>query len=183
LIEVLVALVVSGLVVSLAYAALQGGLEARERLDRHRNGVESLAGMRTVLGNALRHALSGARGGPDVFSLADRSGPGGPADSLVFLTRGIVAPNGTSQAWRAIVTADSDGLRFFASPLDGSGQPVVGVLPGVIALDVQVLARGSSTWTGDWPDRSIAPQAVALSLVQRGGALPLVVRLEQERSP
>ena len=187
LLEVLVALVVTGLVVALAYAALQGGLDTRERLARHRSERESAVALREMIRDALRHAIPGVAGGPAVFTLVDRlGGGGGAADSLEFLTRGIVEPFGTSGAWRASVSVDGDGLHFSARPEVGSAAPVVvASAVGVRDLDVRALGRGAAAeWVGAWTDAGVAPQAVMLAMAGPAGpAPPLVTRLGLERQP
>ncbi|MGQ0648792.1 MAG: PulJ/GspJ family protein [Gemmatimonadaceae bacterium] len=187
LIEVMVALVVSGLVVSLAYAAMQGGLETRERLARHHNETESLVTVRGMIRDALRHAIPGIRGGPDVFFLFDRvTATGVAADSLVFFTRGVVAPFGTSAAWRVSLSVDSAGLQFAAEPEAlSSGTAVSATVVSVTGLDVRALGRGAgASWRGAWDDATVVPRAVALTLANAAGVTtPLVATLSLERLP
>lgn len=188
LLEVLVALVVSGLVVTLAYASAQAGLDTEARLDAHRGGRERAAAIRALLGDALRHQLEGIRGGEAVFVLSDRVATDGQeADSLTFATRGIVAPYGTSAPWRVDAWRSHDTLRVAARPVDAGDAtpPVMAALPHVTAFDVQVLGRGlAAGWRGAWPDADVSPDAVALT-VQRAAEEPLqlVIRRGLERAP
>jgi len=188
LLEVMVALVVSGLVVTLAYATTQAGFDTESRLEAHRDGAERVTAIRALLGDALRHQEAGLRGGAVVFSLADRvAADGRSADSLDFLTRGIVAPYGTGVAWRVALWRSHDTLRIAARPTESRDTtvPITATLPGVTGVDVQVLGRGlAASWAAQWPEGDVAPDAVAL-VVQRGEApaLHLVVRRGLERAP
>lgn len=187
LLEVMIALVITGLVVTLAYAAVQGGLDTRERLTAQRERQEALVTVRAMIRDALRHGLPGVPGGPDVFVLVSRvQGDGTPADSVEFLTRGVTAPYGTSTAWRVSVSVDSVGLRFVATPGEADdARAFVATVPGVNGLDVRTVGRGVvASWTSDWSQRSVAPQAAAFTFVgPEGPVQPLIARLFPERAP
>ncbi|MBC7895495.1 MAG: type II secretion system protein [Cytophagaceae bacterium] len=187
LIEVVIALVITGLVVTLAYAAVQGGLDTRDRLARQREQREALITVRAMIRDALRHALPGVPGGPEVFSLVNRvTTRGVSTDSVTFLTRGVSPPYGTSAAWRVTVNVDTAGLHFVAAPGSGAGgEMVMAVVPGVTGLDVQATGRGMvSSWRSDWSDPSVAPQGATFSFSDAaGGTQPLVARLSLERNP
>lgn len=185
LVEVVIGLVITGLVVTLAYAALQGGLDTRDRLARQRERRETLVTVRTMIRDALRHAMPGVPGGPEVFSLVNRvTASGRASDSVSFLTRGVTVPYGTSVAWRVSLNVDDAGLHFVAMR-DGAGQPLSATVPGVTELDVQTVGRGvNAAWTSDWAETSVAPQGAALSFAGASGATqPLVTRLHLERAP
>ncbi len=193
LIEVMVALVVTGLVVSLAYGAAQAGFETQARLDGHRDGEEREGAMRALLVDALRHEVEGVRGGDQVFALTDRVAPDGSgADSLRITTRGVVAPLGSSAAWSVSVWLAGDTLQLLALPLPGAGTatgdagiPVSARLGGVRAFDVRALGRGpAAEWTTAWPEGDVSPDAVSLTLQHAEGApTRLVVRRGLERAP
>lgn len=184
LLEVLVALVITGLVVSLAYASAQAGFDTGDRLERHRSAGEAEVTARALLVDALRHAVPGVRGGPPVFELADRAGAQG--DSLAFLSRGIIPPLGTSSTWLVSLSAGPSGLVLRAREADGAAA-VTAELLGITALDVRVLGRGSLVaWSDEWNETGAAPQAVSLAFHSASGATvgtPIVVRLGLERTP
>lgn len=185
LVEVMVALVVTGLVVSLAYGAMQAGFDTEGRLDAHRAGEEREGAMRALLVDALRHQVAGVRGGDEVFALVDRAATGGASvDSLRLTTRGVATPLGSSEAWRVALWLAGDTLQLRAVSLPG-GVPVEARLGGVRAFDVQALGRGlASPWTNVWLEGDVAPDAIALSLVHADGTTSrLVVRRGLERSP
>lgn len=179
LLEVLVALVVTSLVVSLAYAALQAAFDTRDRLDLTREGEEREAVARALLSGALRHALSGTLGGEPVFVLQD-----GPSDRLVFRTRGVAEPLGATEAWEIEVTATDDGLRLAGTPLEDDGAAFVTTLPRVRALDVRVRGRDARDgWLEAWPFADRSPVAVRLAFLDARGratSAPLVARIGLE---
>lgn len=183
LLELMVGLVISGLVVTLGYSTLQGGLDTEARLTTHRLARESTLATRTMIADALRHGVPGVPGGPAVFVIVDRFDANGvPSDSLTFLSRGIVPPLGTSATWQVALQVTGDSLRFVAWPSEATSVPPVVATVGVgRGFDVQVLGRGVlSAWTTRWPDPGVAPDAVRLSI---GDSQPLVVRTGLERTP
>lgn len=188
LVEVMLALVLTGLVVTLAYATTQAGFDVESRLDRHRDRGERDVALRAILTDALRHQVEGTRGGGEVFTIADRTAStGASADSLHLTTRGMVAPLGASAPWSVSVWLAGDTLHVEGHPIDGAADavPVTARLAGVSQFDVQALGRGlASAWRGDWPEVDVAPDAMALS-VGRAELAPLsiVVRRGLERAP
>jgi general secretion pathway protein J len=181
LLEVMVALVITGLVTSVAYAALQGGIDTRERLAHQREHAEAFAVARGLVGNAVRHALPGIRGGPATFTVT-RSGA---SDSVHFLTRGVVEPLGTSGAWAMSLWIVGDTLRLDTRPIEGPGAPVIARIAGVTGLRVRSLARGTfARWADGWADPSLAPTALQLTWTETTGRTQAQVqRIGLERAP
>jgi prepilin-type N-terminal cleavage/methylation domain-containing protein len=181
LVEVLVALVITGLVTSVAYAALQGGIDTTERLDRHRDRTEAMTAARGLVAAALRHALPGVRGGPTTFAVV----PGIRSDSVQLLSRGIVEPHGTSAAWSVTFWVRDDSLRLLAVPVEGRSAAVTAAVAGVTSLRLRLLARGSfAEWTDRWDDPSVTPTAVRLTWTETSGRrVDQVVRVGLERAP
>lgn len=195
LIEVMIALVMSGIVASLAYSAAQAGFDTDARVVSYRDGLARDGVVRALLSDALRHQVDGVRGGLEVFTLADRvDADGRDADSLSFVTRGVESPMGASATWRLAAWREGHSLRIAGVPLDGDihrTPPFVMSLDDVTAFDVRVLGRGlSARWRDEWPDADQAPDAFALRLDgvrDRANAVvasePWVVRRGLERSP
>lgn len=181
LVEVLVALVITGLVTSVAYAALQGGIDTRERLERHHDRTEALTATRGLIASTIRHALPGVRGGAATFSLV----PGVRSDSVHLLSRGVVEPHGTSAAWSVTFWVRDDTLHLHGVPLDGSAPAVTTAIAGVASLRLRVLARGSfASWSDRWEDPSVTPTAVRLTWTDPAGrTADQVVRVGLERAP
>ena len=181
LVEVLVALVITGLVTSVAYAALQGGIDIRERLERHHDRTEAMTAARGMIASAVRHALPGVRGGPATFSVVR----GIRSDSVHLLTRGVVEPYGTSAAWSVSFWVRNDSLHFRASPTEGGAPAVTAAVAGATSLRLHALARGAfAAWSDSWEDPSVAPTAVRLAWTQpTGRPVDQVVRVGLERAP
>ncbi len=188
LIEVMVSLVITGLVTSLAYAALQAGFDTDARIAAHRDGAGREAVVRALVSDVLRHQVEGVRGGDDVFVLIDRSrSDGAAADSLRVTTRGVVAPLGASAPWTVDIWLSADTLRVEGYPLalDATIPPLSMRLFGVAGFDVRALGRGlAAVWTSSWPESDVSPDAFAISMA-RAGMPPssLTVRRGLERSP
>ncbi|MBK8247726.1 MAG: type II secretion system protein [Gemmatimonadetes bacterium] len=181
LVEVLVALVITGLVTSVAYAALQGGIDTRERLEHHHDRTEAMTAARGMIASAVRHALPGVRGGPATFSVVR----GMRSDSVHLLSRGIVEPYGTSASWSVTFWVRNDSLQLRASPSEGSAPLVTAAVAGATSLRLHTLARGSfATWSDRWEDPSVAPTAVRLTWTEASGRpVDQVVRIGLERTP
>lgn len=183
LVEVMVALVVTGLVVSLAYASVQAGFDTAERITLVQQGEEREVVARTLLSRALRHAVPGTIGGQPVFVLRDL--PDG--DALAFRTRGIGEPQGASAVWEVRLQPESDGVRFSGEIADGSGQSFSALLPRVRRVDVRVRGRDARDgWVEQWDFSNRSPVAVAITFVDSNGrplGAPLTARVGLEGNP
>lgn len=179
LIEVMVALVVTGLVVSIAYASLQAGFETSDRLTAARSGEEREIVARALLSRAIRHAVPGALGGQPVFVL--RNSPLG--DELAFRTRGVGEPNGASEIWDVELINAANGVRFNGRAADAAGRSFATVLPRVQRIDVRVRGRDiRDDWFAEWPFVDRSPVAVMIAFfdsVGRAGP-PLIARVDLE---
>lgn len=188
LIEVMLALFVTALVVTMAYGAMQGGLDTGTRLTAVRAGIEERAGAREVLANALRHAVPGVTGGPPVFELTDSLGPDGlPHDRLRFLTRGVVPPLGAGDAWAVSVVSDAHVVLDASTTAPREDGRLRGVFRGARGFDVRVLGAGhAARWMDRWDDPGLSPTAVSITFVGADGlpdGPPLVVRSTMETRP
>jgi prepilin-type N-terminal cleavage/methylation domain-containing protein len=183
LIEVMVALVITGLVVSIAYSSIQAGLETSERLTVAQSGVERELVARKMLERAIRHAVPGAMGGQPVFLL--RNQPLG--DELTFRTRGVAEPNGASEVWNVGLVADPRGIRFTGQAADDPNRSFSALLPRVQRIDVRVRGRDvRDGWFEDWPFVDRSPVAVTIAFLDandRPIGAPLVARVGLEGNP
>ena len=183
LIEIMVALVVTGLVVSLAYATLQAGFDTSERMTNAQLGDEREIVARTMLSNALRHAVPGTIGGEPVFVLLDDA----RGDGLRFLTRGVSEPLGAGELWEVSLLPGSDGALFGAHQVGNPSRSFTTLLRRVNALSVRVRGRDfRDGWLETWnaPDRS--PAAVSISFLHADGRVigaPLMARVGLEGNP
>jgi len=188
LIELMIALVVTSLIASLAYSVARAGNDTSERLSSHQREGEATAVTFQLIADAVRHAEPGVRGGTDVFEVTNVVGPAGTRSSeLTLLTRGIVAPLGSSELWTVHLETTRAGLTIEAGPVSNSEPRIRTVLRNVGALQVRALPRGTgASWTTDWPTPDIAPTAVELTFVTQSAARPLpplIARVGLERAP
>ena len=183
LIEVVVAITISAIVVTLAYAVFSASVEHQERVRQHQRNIDDDVTLRALILSALRHAERGTAGGPEVFRLTDSQLGGG--DELTFSSRGVLEPYGTGTPWVVTLSARNDTLRFVAIAQDSSYAPIVGSLPDVRYLDVRALGRGRLTsWSAAWEQPSLAPQAVSIAYGETKSApTKLVARIGLERTP
>lgn len=176
LLELMVALVVGSVVVLLAWATLRGGLDAQDRVAAARDDAGAMSVLRTLVGDALRHAVvSDDRGTP--VGLRVGTAPTGPA--LEFLTRGIDAPLGATAIWRVRLVADSAGVRLAAQSTAGDRLPLQLRLPGVWTVAVRARTVVDAEWRGAWADSTRLPQAVEVRFLDRNDreiGAPLIAR-------
>jgi prepilin-type N-terminal cleavage/methylation domain-containing protein len=191
LLELVVALVVTGVVALLAYATLQAGLDTSERVERADATLSGHAVARSLLIDALRHLPEGGGAAFEapLFILEDRTSRSGlPADVLTFVSHGFGRAPGTSGAWLVTLGPVEDGVRLRAAPLDTSeGAPMDVTLAGARGLDAHVLARSAETaWLNDWSALGRVPAAVRIELFDESGrpaASPLVAHAALEAVP
>lgn len=171
LIEVTVAIALTGLVSLLAYASLGAGLDSARRLNSYRRATEAEALVRVLVSDALRHPYDAPAGGPSSFQLM-RSVTG-EGDVIRFVTRGIRPPLGASSLWLATIGPSSRGLRFHATPLENADDlPVEAVVPSIVAMRVRVL-RDSSVlqWESEWTSNRQVPSLVQLAFQDSTGSV------------
>ena len=186
LIEVMIALVISGIVALLSFGTMQAGFDSRDRLDRYRRNAESVATMRAFLVDALRHPADAGAAGYPAFEMNPPAGANGlNAGALRFVSRGVTSPLGAGARWLVTVAAASDGLHFSAEPLDDAtlGR-IASVVPAIKSMRVQVMAEGTQPeWRDDWTSTRQTPAAVRLEMTGADGApvgAPLVVQTSLE---
>jgi general secretion pathway protein J len=187
LLELLVAITVTGIVAVLAYGSAQAGFDTDQRLARVRETSEAEAQFRALVSDALRHPVEATAVDEALLTLVDAvDSTGTPADRLRFLSRGIVPPLGTSTPWEVTLAPADDGLRFVARPLGDGAPPIRATLRSVRGLDVRVLPRATEEWSPAWSSSGRMPAAVELSFVPANGLprpAPLVVRVGLEVAP
>jgi prepilin-type N-terminal cleavage/methylation domain-containing protein len=183
LIEVAVALTVTGLVAALAYGALRAGADAQARLAERRAAADAALAWRAVLGDAVRHASRGAADDDTVFVV--RRGPAPGSDTLRLRTRGVVPPLGAGDEWAAELAPGADGVTLVATP--AAGGPAVRVrIADARGVAVAVLPYAGARWGRTWDRPSMAPAAVSVRLLDAAGhALgpPLVARTRPAGEP
>ncbi len=165
LLEVMVALVVSALVVTLAYGAAQAGFDTEARLRARAEADGARTAWRALLGDALRHVAHGVADDDVVFELARGRGDRA-SDTLRLLTHGVVPPLGTGERWLVTLAPTPDGVLLSAAPADGrAGAPVTVLVREARGVRVRLLPYAGGAWTREWPRGSAAPAAVSVQLV------------------
>ena len=170
LLEVTVALAVTGVVVLLAYGIARAGIDAEARLARADADARAAVAARALLRDALRHAEDGVADDDTVFVLErTRDARGRVTDRLRFVSRGVVPPLGAGTRWALSAEVTAEGLEVLAVPADGRVAAARAIVPGVASLRARVLARGATAWDDAWPRPQSAPAAVALTLADSAG--------------
>lgn len=181
--EVMVALVVAGLVVTMAYASVQAGLETAARIETAQAGDERETVARLLLARALRHTVPGTIGGEPVFVLQGATS----GDELRFRTRGVSEPLGATELWEVSVTPSARGLRLSGFAVDNRARVFNTVLPRIAAVDVRVRGRDfRDSWFETWPVTDRSPAAVSIRFLNADGrpvGSPLAARIGLESNP
>lgn len=170
LLEVMVALVLTGLVVLLAYGAAQVSYDAHARLSADLRAVQQAGALRELLQDALRSARAPQRPGDPLFTLH--------AGRLSFLTAGGGPPLDPDYDWLVTIGPGSSGLELSAIPVGRAPAAVVTIrVPGVTRWDVRARAAGASQWVEEWPATTLMPRAVTITLWHDAEPLGLPVRV------
>jgi prepilin-type N-terminal cleavage/methylation domain-containing protein len=188
LVEVMVAMAVTGTVLAVGYAALTGTVDTRDRLRAHRDQTERMVRTQSLLRDAIRHVVPADQVDEAPLRLVRGDREGRAADSLILLTRGVDPLLGAGRMWRVVVTADEHGGVLSAVPLLRADEaptmqppPLIARMPHVYGVRIEALDRsGSTTWRSDWPDAITAPAALSVQFSTRDAErplAPLVVRL------
>jgi len=172
LIEVLVAITVTGIVALLVYGALDTSIVARSRIEQRSTRLSAEASWRQLVASALRGARSASEADEVVFLLEDGRGTEGlPADRLTFISAGGLPPLTSDAEWQVTVGVGPDGVVMIARPI------------GVLAPDRRIPApagyagigirvRGgaaSDAWRDAWIQRTTLPDAIEVTFWRTGG--------------
>jgi len=199
LLEVIVAITVTGLALTTAGMALSAARNTAARIQNHEARTEADSRLRALLTDMLRHAPL-AEQVDEPLLVVDRTGA---TPVLRFLSTGVREPYGTGGVWRVDVTLRDSTLVMRATPTgrDIDASPLTATLSPVTRFDVRVLehatALASPNWRADWPIAQDRPRAIELSWqrsgetrsdeTQSGDAMPMPLRvvlapLERPRS-
>lgn len=178
LVEVMVALVVSGLVLGAAYGVVGAVAGARERVATAREAALPGPAVRAALDGWLRSAAPLDDRYP--FAGIDR-GEGLPNDLLEFTAEdgGVLYPGPR----RIRLWVERAGLLAEVAPLGPGGDrtDTLPLAPGAAGLQLRyrTRSRGEPLWVGAWRGQTTLPEAVEITLVPRAdaGDLPRVLRL------
>src|SRR2546427_1938772 len=157
LLEVMLAIMLTGLVVLLAYGAAQVSYDAHARLSAELRALQQARALRELLQDALRSARAPQRPGDPRFTLH--------AGRLSFVTAGGGPPLDPDYDWLLTIEPGADGLDLSATPVGRApATPVTIRVPGVTRWDVRVRAAGASQWLAAGAMTSGLPRGTAITL-------------------
>jgi prepilin-type N-terminal cleavage/methylation domain-containing protein len=180
LIEVLIAVVISSIVVTLAYATLASASETERRVERVRAATDDATAGRALLRDALRHAVLDASG------WAWGTDAAGHTTRVSFVSRGIVPPLGATGRWRVTLSSNAGLTRLVASPLDEVAPDLMLVLHASAGMRLRLQERADSEWHTEWHDARRLPSAMEFTWLDAAGHTitePLVVRTMPVAAP
>lgn len=172
LLELLLAMTITGLVTVIALVAADVGLASGERVSRHVASTEAQLLVRSLLADALRHAVPGSGPVDTVFTMTP--------ELLTFRSRGIPPDLGGAHEWTVTVGQDRAGLVLIAEPDNPSLSVLRTRLDQVRGMDIRVLGTADSIWTDRWSAPGILPRALKARFLDGTGTqlgAPLVVRV------
>jgi prepilin-type N-terminal cleavage/methylation domain-containing protein len=170
LLEVMVAIVLTSLVVLVAYAAAQVSFDARARLTAHLRAVQSTRSVRELIQGALRDARAPQRPGDAGFTLE--------GNRLSFVAAGGVEPLDPDYDWLIAIQPSTQGLVFSGVPLGHAPAAAVEFrVPDVTRWDVRVLAPAGSQWVSNWPITTLMPRAVWITFWHDSVTVGLPIRV------
>ncbi len=165
LLEVIVAITVTGLALTTAGMALSAARSTAARIQRHAARTESDSRVRAVLTDMLRHAPR-AEQVDEPLLVVDRTGT---TPVLRFLSTGVREPYGTGGVWRVEVALRDSTLVMRATPAVGEidASPLTATLSPVTGFDVRALEHATTLaaagWRADWPIAQDRPRAIELT--------------------
>ncbi|MDP1858410.1 MAG: type II secretion system protein [Gemmatimonadaceae bacterium] len=194
LLELIVALAITGLVIGAGYSALGGIIDTRRRAEQ----VYAAAASSAALRRTLERWLSGAELVLDDPTVAFQGFDGvhlaAPADELTFRTSAETPGVPSGSTIRLFIDrADSarvGGLVAIVTPERHASGQRIELWPAVGGLDMRYLdgIRGGRAWTTSWVSRSVLPAAIELTLTAPAHgtlapvlSLPLTVPLGASR--
>jgi prepilin-type N-terminal cleavage/methylation domain-containing protein len=180
LLEVMVAIVLTSIVVAVAYAMTQAGIDARTRLTTHLRAAQSTRAAREILRDAIRNARAAQSAGDP------RGGVVLSNDTLSFVAAGGASPLDPDYDWRFSIAPGRGGLNVAATAL-GHAQPatVTFTIPDITRWSVWMLAPDGHTWRTDWTEPVLMPRAVVIGFWNGNhlSGLPLHIALWPGESP
>lgn len=183
LIELIVAMAISGLVLSAGYAALSSMTELRRTADEATDAVARSSAARRSLVAWLGGARLTVEGRAD-FRGIDGERDGQPDDALAFLTTAPTPVGMGETLVRIFVDHDprtpERGLVGALSDRYGTHSQLIEIEPRAAAMELRYLTgiAGDRQWLASWFSTTVLPQAVELALRPASGdSLPPLLRL------
>lgn len=188
LIELMLAIVLTGLVAVLVYGASGAAVDTEARLSAREMILRTERAWTTVIVDALRNVRASADYPQPTLVIVSGEDPWGrPRDRLEVITAGSTPPLTPDADWRVTLEVTDRGLSLTALPIGVRvpARQMVG-LPAVTGLSVRVLATDEGVgWLEAWSDRRRLPRAVEVTLLTDTGPAgpPLLVAIPLEFGP
>jgi prepilin-type N-terminal cleavage/methylation domain-containing protein len=184
LIELVVAITLTGVVALLVYGAARAAVDTRARLDSEQQAVRAELAWNVLVTDALRNVRRNDDYGRPTFVLEPGSdAQGRPRDRLRLITAGGTPPLTGDADWEVVIEPRPDGLALIAQPIGVAVPPrPLARLPGVTGFDVRVpVGPAAMQWAEEWGQPFFLPRAVEITLWTDAGPLvpPLLVTLGQ----
>lgn len=184
LVELVVAITITGLALGAGYGALSWMGETRRRVDETARASWRAAAVRRSLSAWLAGATLAVT--PDVaeFRGVDGERRGARDDALTFRTN-APTPLGTGETTVTLFidrdeTTPQRGLVALLSEPHGTRRATMELEPGAGELDARYLSgvSGAARWSASWISSSVLPRGVELTVrSQRGDSLPALIAL------
>lgn len=166
LLELTVAIAVTGIVALLVYGTVAVAVDTETRLEAHERVARSERAWHALVEDALRNLRSNADYGRATLILTSGTDlQGRPRDRLAFITAGGTPPLTPDADWSVSIEVGVGGIEMAAAPLgiDAPARRVV-ALPGVTGLDVRVFGGlPRPAWLEEWSDRRMLPRAIEIT--------------------
>ena len=184
LIELLVAITVTGMALGAGYGALSWMTRAREQSERSADAVWRAAAVRRTITTWLAGATLALAPDAADFRGVDGERDREDDDALTFRTN-AVTPLGTAETVVTLVI-DRDaatpqrGLVALLEEPHGAKRATIELEPRAVALDARYLSgvSGATRWGTSWISTSVLPRGVALVVrAGRGDSLSALLRV------
>jgi prepilin-type N-terminal cleavage/methylation domain-containing protein len=185
LVEVMLAIALTGIVAVLVYGASGIALDTEVRLAERELRLRSAEAWYAVARDALRNLRpSGGTAQPTLIVTPGTDPMGRPRDRLELITAGGTPPLTSDADWRMRLEVTERGLVLTARPIGvrTPGLEIAG-MAGVTGLRVRVLdGRDEPGWLDAWNDPRLLPGAVEVTFWADSGPArpPLLVAIPME---
>ena len=180
LLELVVAITLTGVIALLVYGAANVALDTQERMREREREVSARWAWNAVLEDALRNLYSPvAYGAPTLVLESGRDVTGRASDRLRFITAGGQSPLNGDSDWEVQLAVGDAGVLLTARPLgvEGPERRLVG-LPGVTGLTIRVSGGSEDAgWRETWQHRSMLPRAIEIAYYGEPGSIEPPLRL------
>lgn len=188
LIEVMLAIALTGIVALLVYGAAGVAVDTRARLVDRERELRSERAWHVVVEDALRNLRPNADSPRPTLILSQGSADGGSSgDRLEFVTAGGTPPLTGDADWRVTLETVNGRIVLTAQPI-GVRAPARRIIapPNLTGLAVRVFGgAGDLQWLAEWREPRLLPEAIELVYRTETGPMgpPILMAVSQENGP